>query len=129
MSAIAAAHGVAHLVAPVRPTEKHRYPLIPLESYSRWRRSDNSLRDPWLRAHEQVGGVMAGVATAAMTVWGTVGEWERWTGLPMPETGPYVVPGALVPVEIDRERDVGLYVEPGVWMIHAAQAPANDGED
>ena len=129
MSAIAAAHGVAHLVAPVRPTEKHRYPVIPLEAYSRWRRSDGSLRDPWLRVHEQVGGVMAGVATAAMTVRGTVDEWERWTGLPMPETGPYVVPGALVPVEIDRVRDVGLYVEPGVWMIHAAQAPAHDGED
>ena len=27
-----------------------------------------------------------------------------------PETGAYVVPGALVPVEIDRERDEGLYV-------------------
>ena len=29
-----------------------------------------------------------------------------------PETGAYVVPGALVPVEIDHERDEGLYVEP-----------------
>ena len=35
-----------------------------------------------------------------------------------PETGAYVVPGALVPVEIDRERDEGLYVEPNVWMVH-----------
>ena len=33
---------------------------------------------------------------------------------------PYVVPGALVPVEIDRERDEGLYVEPNVWMVHPA---------
>jgi hypothetical protein len=23
-----------------------------------------------------------------------------------------------VPVEIDRERDEGLYVEPNVWMVH-----------
>jgi GNAT superfamily N-acetyltransferase len=130
MSAVAAAHGVAHLLAAVRPTEKHRYPLIPVESYSRWRRSNGTLRDPWLRAHEQVGGVMAGVAkSAAITVPGTVGERERWTGLPMPETGLYVVPGGLVPVEIDRVRDVGLYVEPGVWMTHAAQAPAYDGGD
>jgi hypothetical protein len=31
-----------------------------------------------------------------------------------------VVPDALVPVEIDRERDEGLYVEPNVWMVHSA---------
>jgi hypothetical protein len=35
-----------------------------------------------------------------------------------PETGAYVIPGALVPVEIDRERDEGIYVEPNVWMVH-----------
>ena len=31
----------------------------------------------------------------------------------------YVVEGALVPVEIDREADAGRYVEPNVWMRHA----------
>jgi hypothetical protein len=36
-----------------------------------------------------------------------------------PESGQYVVEGALVPVEIDRERDRGLYVEPNVWMLHS----------
>ena len=38
-----------------------------------------------------------------------------------PETGTYVVPGALVPVEIDRERDEGVYVEPNVWMHHRSR--------
>jgi hypothetical protein len=36
----------------------------------------------------------------------------------LPESGTYVVPGALVPIEIDRERDEGVYVEPNVWMVH-----------
>jgi hypothetical protein len=36
----------------------------------------------------------------------------------LPRDGTYVVPGALVPVEIDRERDEGVYVEPNVWMHH-----------
>ena len=36
-----------------------------------------------------------------------------------PDSGSYVVPGALVPVEIDLERDEGLYREPNVWMVHA----------
>lgn len=35
-----------------------------------------------------------------------------------PESGDYVVEGALVPVEIDRERSLGTYVEPNVWMVH-----------
>jgi hypothetical protein len=43
---------------------------------------------------------------------------EEWAGMSFPESGSYVVPGALVPVEIDRERDEGLYVEPNVWMVH-----------
>ena len=56
-----------------------------------------------------------------MTVRGTVAEWEAWTGLFMPQSGSYVVTGALVPVEIDRERDMGLYVEPNCWMVHRAR--------
>lgn len=118
MRGIVADHGLPYLVAPVRPTEKHRYPLIPMERYASWRRADGALVDPWLRTHERAGGVGAGVAPMSMTVRGTVAEWEAWTDLPMPATGSYVVPGALVPVEIDRERDVGLYIEPNCWMVH-----------
>jgi hypothetical protein len=36
-----------------------------------------------------------------------------------PESGEYVVEGALVPVRIDRASDRGRYVEPNVWMRHA----------
>ena len=121
MRGIVTDHGLASLVAPVRPTEKHRYPLIGMEHYARWRRADGALFDPWLRTHERVGGVGAGVAPESMTIRGSVAEWEDWTGLPMPETGSYVVLGALVPVEIDRERDVGLYIEPNCWMVHRAR--------
>jgi GNAT superfamily N-acetyltransferase len=120
MRGIVAGHGLPYLAAPVRPTGKHRYPLVPMERYAGWRRADGALFDPWLRTHERAGAVGAGVASASMTVRGTVAEWEAWTGLPMPATGSYVMPGALVPVEIDRERDVGLYIEPNCWMVHRA---------
>ena len=105
----------------MRPTEKHRYPMIAMEHYASRRRAGRALFDPWLRTHERVGGVGAGVAPASMTIRGSVAEWEDWTGLPMPETGSYVVPGALVSVEVDRERDVGLYVAPNDWMVHRAR--------
>jgi GNAT superfamily N-acetyltransferase len=118
MRAITKAHGLASLVAPVRPTHKHRYPLIPIERYARWRRRDGSLFDPWLRIHERAGAEVVRIAPASMRISGTVADWEAWTGIDFPGTGSYVVGGALVPVEIDRERDEGLYVEPNVWMHH-----------
>lgn len=122
MSAITAAQGLADLVAPVRPTWKHRYPLTPLDRYARWRRSDGQLLDPWLRTHERAGARSIGVCPASMCITGTVGEWEDWTGLVFPESGTYIVPEALVPITIDLEDDEGRYVEPNFWMHHTLQA-------
>jgi GNAT superfamily N-acetyltransferase len=115
--------GLAHargweLVAPVRPTLKHRYPLTRIERYVEWRREDGLLFDPWLRAHERLGAELVGVAPDSLISKGTVAELEEWCGLAFPESGSYVVDGALVPVEIDRERDRGVYREPNVWMRH-----------
>lgn len=118
MRTAAAARGLRDLVAPVRPSEKHRYPLAPMERYVTWRRDDGLLLDAWLRTHERAGAELVRVAPTSMRISGSVADWERWTRMDFPETGAYVVPGALVPVEIDRERDVGLYVEPNVWMRH-----------
>jgi hypothetical protein len=118
MAEIVGRHGLTELVAPVRPTDKHRYPLIPIERYIRWRREDGLPLDAWIRVHERVGGEILRPAAAAMRVTGSVADWERWTRMPLPETGSYVIPDALVPVEIDRERDLGEYREPACWMRH-----------
>lgn len=118
MRKAAAARGVSDLVAPVRPSLKHRYPLAPIERYVEWRRDDGSFLDPWLRVHESAGAQLVRVARRSMRIPGTVADWERWTEMRFPESGSYVVPGALNPVEIDVERDEGVYVEPNVWMHH-----------
>jgi GNAT superfamily N-acetyltransferase len=118
MAEIGRDHGLDTLIAPVRPTLKDRYPLAPMERYIRWRRPDGTHFDPWLRTHERLGAEIVKVAPQSTSAPGSVAEWEEWAQMAFPETGAYVVPGALVPVEIDRERDVGLYVEPNVWMLH-----------
>ena len=118
MAEIGRDHGLDKLIAPVRPNLKHRYPLAPMERYITWRRPDGTHLDPWLRTHERAGAPIVKVAPESMRVPGTIAEWEEWTGMAFPESGAYVVPGALVPVEIDVERDEGLYVEPNVWMVH-----------
>ena len=120
MAEIGRDHGLDTLIAPVRPNLKHRYPLAPMERYISWRRPDGTHLDPWLRTHERLGAKIVKVAPKSMRVPGSVGDWEEWAEMTFPETGGYVVPGALVPVEIDRERDEGLYEEPNVWMVHPA---------
>jgi GNAT superfamily N-acetyltransferase len=118
MAEIGREHGLDPLIAPVRPTLKHRYPLTPMERYIRWRRPDGTHFDPWLRTHERLGAEIVKVAPQSSTVPGSLAEWEEWAQMTFPETGAYVLPGALVPVEIDHRRGEGLYVEPNVWMVH-----------
>jgi hypothetical protein len=89
-----------------------------MERYAAWRRPDGAPFDPWLRAHWRLGARTVRVAPRSMVVTGTVAEWEEWAAMPFPESGEYVVRGALCPVAVDRERDRGIYTEPNVWMRH-----------
>lgn len=127
MAALARERGLTSLVAPVRPSLKQRYPLTPIERYVGWRREDGRHLDPWIRTHERFGGHVARIAPRSMVVSGSIAEWEGWTGMAFPESGAYVVPGALEPVTMDVERDLGTYVEPNVWMIHRLPAPSREG--
>ena len=120
MRSVTRANGFETLVAPVRPNRKSHYPLIPMEHYVAWTRGDGFPFDPWMRVHARLGGEIVAVCPESMRIEGTVAEWEEWTRMPLPGTGAYVVPDALVPVEIDRERDLGRYVEPNVWMRHSS---------
>jgi hypothetical protein len=112
MATLAARHGLRVLVAPVRPTLKHRYPLTSMARYVRSRRPDGAPVDPWLRVHWRLGARILRVTPCSMIMQGRVGDWERWTGLRFPESARYVVPDALAPVTIDRRRHRGRYMEP-----------------
>lgn len=114
----AAGQGFQAVIAAVRPSLKHRYPLTPMTRYVRWTRADGSPFDPWLRVHWQLGGEILHVAHPSMVVEATVDEFESWTGLQFPESGDYVIPEALVPIHVDREMNVVRYIEPNVWVHH-----------
>jgi len=101
ISNIAACHDIDVLVVPVRPTWKSRYPLIAMNEYITWTRPDGMPFDPWLRTHCRVGGRIIRVCHQSMCVHGTVADWESWTGLSMPGSGQYVIPGGLVLSGVD----------------------------
>ena len=106
--------GLSAVVAPVRPTWKERYPLIPIERYVGWRREDGTHFDPWIRIHERVGGEILVAAPRSMTITASAADWED---------GPACA-SRRRPVRLRRlaplvvREGVGTYVEPNVWMIH-----------
>jgi hypothetical protein len=117
MRAAAGGGELRELIAPVRPTLKHIYPLIPIERYAGWRRPDGTHFDPWIRLHERIGGTILAPAPHSMVIEAPVAEWEEWLGMALPEDGTYVVPEMLAPLEV---RDgVGRHVEPNVWLRHS----------
>ncbi|GCE50963.1 hypothetical protein EI42_02221 [Thermosporothrix hazakensis] len=118
MRALAQHYGYTSLIAPVRPSLKSRYPLIPMEDYIRWTREDGLPFDPWMRVHARLGARILKVAPRSMVIPGTVQDWERWSGMKLPQSGAYIIPEALVPLELSHERNEGIYIEPNVWMQH-----------
>jgi hypothetical protein len=118
MAGLARDAGLNHLVAPVRPSRKDRYPTIPIERYARWTRPDGSPFDPWVRVHTQLGARIGPVIPHSLHITGTVAEWESWTGMRFPETWDYVFPAGLSTVHIDCATDTGEYWEPNIWIIH-----------
>jgi GNAT superfamily N-acetyltransferase len=115
---LARTRGLGALLAPVRPAQKAAYPLAPMERYVRWTNEDGLPLDPWIRVHARLGAEILAVAPRTLVIVGTVADWERWTEMRFPDSGSYVVPGALQPVVIDRAADEGRYEDPNVWMRH-----------
>ena len=118
MRTIGESNGFKYLVAPVRPNEKSKYPLISIDDYITWKTNDGLPFDAWLRVHARMGAKLIRPCHKAMTIRGTHAEWEACIGMKFPQSGKYVIPGALNPIEMDVEKDQGIYIEPNVWMVH-----------
>jgi GNAT superfamily N-acetyltransferase len=109
---------LTHLIAPVRPSFKDRYPITPIERYVTWTRDNGEPFDPWIRVHVRRGARIVKPIPNSMRITGTVAEWEQWTGMPFPDDGQYTFPGGLAPLDINHGRDLGSYWEPNVWIVH-----------
>jgi hypothetical protein len=118
MRATASEQGFGALIACVRPTDRGPHALVPIDHYSSWLRPDGLPVDSWIRLHVRLGGRIVRGAPAAMRIEGSVAEWREWTGLAMLESGEYLPEGANAPVLVDVDRDRGVYLDPGVWIVH-----------
>jgi hypothetical protein len=118
MCAMGRAHGFADLIVPARPTLKHRYPLTPIARYVAWTTEEGLPFDPWLRAHLRLGGRLLHPCPRSETTVAPIASWEQWTRMRFPESGRYLLPDGMVPLEIDTARGLGTYLEPNVWVHH-----------
>lgn len=116
MATIARDAGLAPLVAPIRPSWKDRYPLIPIERYATWKRPDGLPFDPWLRLHHRLGGRVLRSEPRSMHITAPVADWEAWTMMTFPDDGSYVFPGGLASLAV--AGGVGDYWEPNIWVLH-----------
>jgi len=120
MQDLATQCGFEGVVIPVRPTAKANHPEVAMNDYVAWTDPRGRPYDPWLRSHLASGGKMVGEASRSMVVEEPVAFWETWAGRTFDKPGLYTVPGALTPVHIDPERDIGRYEEPNIWFAYAA---------
>ncbi|HEX6931235.1 MAG TPA: hypothetical protein VF162_03750 [Streptosporangiaceae bacterium] len=116
MAGAARRAGLGPLIAPVRPSWKDRYPLIPIDAYAAWRRPDGLPFDPWMRVHARLGASVLRPEPQSMQITAPAADWEEWTGLQLPGPGQYVFPGGLAPLAVTD--GLGEYWEPNVWMLH-----------
>ena len=119
MKKLANSLNIDTLVVPVRPTKKSSYPLQSIHSYAHWRREDGLLNDPWLRVHERLGAEIIHISECTLQVNSDLSNWSSWTNMVFPESGQYIIPGALSYIEVDIASNLGVYREPNVWMKHS----------
>jgi hypothetical protein len=92
--------GLDPLVAPVRPSRKDRYPLIPVDAYAHWQRADGLPLDPWMRVHARLGATIVRPEPRSMEITAPKADWEQWIALDLPAPGEYVFPGGLAPLTV-----------------------------
>jgi GNAT superfamily N-acetyltransferase len=118
MKELAQSHGFSSLIMAARPSVKHLYPLTPIERYINWRDKNGLLFDPWLRVNLKHGAKIAGICFKSTTISDTIVGWENRVGMRFPETGDYIISKGLVPVNIDCANNMGVYIEPNVWLYY-----------
>jgi GNAT superfamily N-acetyltransferase len=118
MQELARSYQYPTLILAARPTLKHLYPLTPIGRYINWENKTGFSFDPWLRMNLKRGARLIGICDRSTVMDDTIGNWERLTQMRFPETGSYIIQGAIAPLEVNCESDRGTYIEPNVWLSY-----------
>jgi hypothetical protein len=104
------------VIAPVRPSQKDKYPLEQLDIYLNRKTENGDMYDPWVRAHINLGAEILNICSESVIVKASPKKWHEWTGIAFEKSGDYILSKGLVPMKMDLEKNVGSYIEPNVWV-------------
>lgn len=109
--------GYEAMLAPALPSARASMPQLSIDEYARMRLVDGRHYDPWIRAHESVGGQIIGSTERSMYWWGEREQWEEWTQMRLPDNGSVLVKGSTGWLEL--VEGYGELVEGSIWLLHA----------
>lgn len=121
--------GLARTLLLLRPHRKVDYPLLPFDRYVSFATSDGEPFDPWLRVAWRLGYRPVRAVQRSLRGRADLASWERWLGLAVPGSGPYLVDGAIKPAVIEIERGEGRYREPHLWAGATGSPQPPDADD
>jgi len=113
-------HNLQYFALPIRPTLKHQFPAMPMETYIK-HQQDGKVYDPWIRTHLTSGAQIIKVCSNAMTVIGDIPFWESLTDQKITKSGSYTVKGALNLIEINIDQNIGEYHEDNIWIYYPSE--------
>jgi len=109
--------GFDYFALPIRPTFKHQYPFMPMKEYLNFRK-EKKVFDPWIRSHLKSNAKIIDVCSNSMNVKREITFWENLINKQITESGFYEVKGALNPVEINIDLNLGEYREENIWIYY-----------
>lgn len=104
-----------HLIIPIRPTLKHNYPHVGMDTYINMKEG-NKILDPWIRTHIRCGAQVVKVCTKSMHVTGDISFWQQLTKSTIKTSGKILIEGALNPIQINLPKNQGVYWEENIWI-------------
>ena len=105
------------LIIPIRPILKSQYPRLPMDKYLALKK-DNKIFDPWIRTHLNCGARLSHVCSESMNISGDINFWEAIIKKEKLNSGYHLAPGVLNSVNIQREKDFGVYKEENIWLYY-----------
>lgn len=111
--------GFENFIIPIRPTFKSKYPEMKMDDYINFK-PEGKTYDPWIRTHLSSGAEIIKVCYNAMNITGDISYWEDLMSQKIIKTGNYIVDGALNPVRMNLENDIGEYREANIWINYSA---------
>jgi hypothetical protein len=122
------------MIAPARPSAKHRFPELSMEEYlalsghrlsqlpsesKRLAQADqqNSIpADPWLKIHLDLGATILNICEQSIEVVGSIDWWQQLLGISFAGKAKIDIAAGLVPLVIDWEKNLATYQEPNIWL-------------